>query len=140
VDYFTGKALDYETFDDDEDDFEDLDDDEDDEGQFDDVRFLFFVLLHSNVTHLFYGDRTLILMQHPLPAAEGPKKVAWVDPDLQPAHRAATSTRRNARPSNWLPRTGRMANLLACYLIDAAFIAYLIFVSTHPFRHQYCTP
>lgn len=37
MDYFTGKALEYEVLDDDEDDFEDLDDDEDDEGQFDDV-------------------------------------------------------------------------------------------------------
>ena len=38
VDYFTGKALEYEGYDDD-DDFEDLDDDEDDdEDGFDDVR------------------------------------------------------------------------------------------------------
>lgn len=38
VDYFTGKALEYESYDDD-DDFEDLDDDEDDdEDRFDDVR------------------------------------------------------------------------------------------------------
>ncbi|RDB30100.1 Nucleosome assembly protein 1 [Hypsizygus marmoreus] len=36
IDYFTGKALEYEVMDEDEDDFEDLDDDEDDEGQFDD--------------------------------------------------------------------------------------------------------
>ena len=38
VDYFTGKALEYEGYDED-DDFEDLDDDEDDdEDGFDDVR------------------------------------------------------------------------------------------------------
>lgn len=37
MDYFTGKALEYEVSDDDEDDFEDLDDDEDDEGGFDNV-------------------------------------------------------------------------------------------------------
>lgn len=39
VDYFTGKALEYEGYDDD-DDFEDLDDDEDDddEDRFEDVR------------------------------------------------------------------------------------------------------
>lgn len=35
IDYFTGKALEYEDFDD-EDDFEDLDDDEDDEDDFED--------------------------------------------------------------------------------------------------------
>jgi nucleosome assembly protein 1-like 1 len=38
VDFFTGKALEYEAMDEDEDDFDDLDDlDEDDEAQFDDV-------------------------------------------------------------------------------------------------------
>ncbi|KAF9463736.1 nucleosome assembly protein [Collybia nuda] len=36
VDYFTGKALEYEGIDDDEDDFEDLDDEDDDENGFDD--------------------------------------------------------------------------------------------------------
>lgn len=36
VDYFTGKALEFEALDDDEDDFEDLDD-EDDEDGFDEV-------------------------------------------------------------------------------------------------------
>ncbi len=40
MDYFTGKALEYEGFDDDDDeDFEDLDDD-DDEDHFDDVSHL----------------------------------------------------------------------------------------------------
>ena len=40
IDYFTGKALEYEEgFDDDDDDFEDIDDDdEDDDDHFDDVR------------------------------------------------------------------------------------------------------
>ena len=37
VDYFTGKALEYEGFDED-DDFEDLDDEDDDEDRFEDVR------------------------------------------------------------------------------------------------------
>ncbi|KAJ3927992.1 MAG: nucleosome assembly protein [Lentinula lateritia] len=36
IDYFTGKALEYEVMDDDEDDYEDLDDDDDDDGRFDD--------------------------------------------------------------------------------------------------------
>ena len=39
MDYFTGKALDYETFDDDEDDFEEVDDVDDDDEHFDDVRY-----------------------------------------------------------------------------------------------------
>jgi nucleosome assembly protein 1-like 1 len=38
VDYFTGKALQYEVMDDDVDDFDDDDEDEDDEGHFDEVR------------------------------------------------------------------------------------------------------
>ena len=43
MDYFTGKALEYE-LDEDDDDFEELDDDDDDDDddQFDDVRPLFF--------------------------------------------------------------------------------------------------
>ncbi|OBZ78712.1 hypothetical protein A0H81_00068 [Grifola frondosa] len=36
IDFFTGKALEYEDLDDDEDDFEDIDDDDEDEDQFDD--------------------------------------------------------------------------------------------------------
>lgn len=38
VDYFTGKALEYEVLDEDDDDFEDLEDDEDEDGFDDDVR------------------------------------------------------------------------------------------------------
>ncbi|KAF8884110.1 hypothetical protein BD779DRAFT_790558 [Infundibulicybe gibba] len=38
VDYFTGKALEYEVLDEDDDDFEDMDDDDDDEGGAFDVR------------------------------------------------------------------------------------------------------
>lgn len=41
VDYFTGKALEYDMMDEDEDDYEDLDDDEDD-FEDDDVRSCFF--------------------------------------------------------------------------------------------------
>ncbi|KAG2367630.1 hypothetical protein BDR07DRAFT_1606052 [Suillus spraguei] len=36
IDYFTGKALEYDVMDEDEDGFDDLDDDEDEDGQFDD--------------------------------------------------------------------------------------------------------
>ncbi|TBU52800.1 nucleosome assembly protein [Dichomitus squalens] len=36
IDYFTGKALEYEDFDDDDDDFEDIDDEDDDEDEFED--------------------------------------------------------------------------------------------------------
>jgi hypothetical protein len=45
VDYFTGKALDYETFEDDEEDFKDLDDDDDE--QWDDVRYWPIFFSHS---------------------------------------------------------------------------------------------
>ena len=44
IDYFTGKALEYEDFDDD-DDFEDIEDDEDDEDEFEDDVCLYLVPL-----------------------------------------------------------------------------------------------
>lgn len=47
IDYFTGKALEYEDFDDDEDDFEDIEDDEDDEDEFEDDVCLYPVPLSS---------------------------------------------------------------------------------------------
>lgn len=46
IDYFTGKALEYDMMDEDEDDYEDLDDDEDD-FEDDDVRLGFFFLLQA---------------------------------------------------------------------------------------------
>ena len=46
IDYFTGKALEYEDAFDDEDDFEDIDEDEDeDDDRFDDVSP--YVVIHS---------------------------------------------------------------------------------------------
>lgn len=36
IDYFTGKALEFEDFDDDDDDFEDIDEDDEDEDDFED--------------------------------------------------------------------------------------------------------
>lgn len=36
IDYFTGKALEYEDFDDDDEDFEDIDEDDEDEDDFED--------------------------------------------------------------------------------------------------------
>lgn len=53
MDYFTGKALEYE-LDEDEDDFEELDDDDDDDDdQFDDVRPFFLTPYRDNIDAIF---------------------------------------------------------------------------------------
>ena len=58
VDWFTGKALQFEDFDEDDDDFEDLDDEDDDEDAFDDDVRSFSLLCSYNCWLHFMQDLT----------------------------------------------------------------------------------
>lgn len=77
MDYFTGKALEYEVVDED-DDFDDLDDsDEDDGAQFDDVSPV--KIVSTNRSHIA-GTRIPNQMSKSLPVAADHQKVAEVHP------------------------------------------------------------
>ena len=65
IDYFTGKALEFEDFDDDDDDFEDMeDDDDDDEDDFEDDVCLYLISsppsLLSSGANLFSSSASLV--------------------------------------------------------------------------------